>query len=497
MRSPNDRFAATNETRIATCRACVKHIILVNDTHRYGSASAGPSEGSVYDAGLMRVSAACVAVSLTAVLLGSAFAPGPDVREAVRARIRSDYPQLRALYEHLHAHPELSFMEVNTAALIAKELRALGIDVTEKVGRLGVVGVLRNGTGPTVLLRTDMDALPLKETTGVPYASTAVVKDLQGREQPAMHACGHDVHMTSFIGAARTLVAVRDRWAGTIVFVAQPAEEIVAGARAMLDDGLYTRFPRPDFALTFHDDAMLPAGRVGYREGPIMSGVSSLDIVVRGVSGHGSAPHTAKDPVVLASQIVVALQMIVSREVAPGTRAVVTVGTIHGGLKRNIIPDEVKLELTLRAFDPAVMAKLVAAIRRITAGTAQAAGVPEDRLPIVTVTEEGIGVTANDPALTRRLVAVFTEWMGADRVSEVEPVNAGEDFSLYGQTAERVPSVLWRVGASAPEKFAESARTGVPVPSNHNSGFAPVPEPTITAGVTTMTAAVLELLAKK
>ena len=272
-------------------------------------------------------------------------------------------------------------MEVNTAALIAKELRALGIDVTEKVGRMGVVGVLRNGPGPTVLLRTDMDALPLKETTGVPYASTAVVKDLQGRDQPAMHACGHDVHMTSFIGAARTLVAVRDRWSGTIVFVAQPAEEIVAGARAMLDDGLYTRFPKPDFALTFHDDAMLPAGKVGYREGPFMSGVSSMDIVVRGVSGHGSAPHTAKDPVVLASQIVVALQTIVSREVAPGTRAVVTVGTIHGGLKRNIIPDEVKLELTLRAFDPAVMAKLVSSIRRITAGTAQAAGVPEDRLP--------------------------------------------------------------------------------------------------------------------
>ena len=445
----------------------------------------------------MRSPFACVALTLTVVLLGSAFAPGPDVRDAVRERIRGDYPQLRAIYENLHANPELSFMEVNTAALIAKELRALGIDVTEKVGRMGVVGVLRNGPGPTVLVRTDMDALPLKETTGVPYASTAVVKDLQGRDQPAMHACGHDVHMTSFIGAARTLVAVRDRWSGTIVFVAQPAEEIVAGARAMLDDGLYTRFPKPDFALTFHDDAMLPAGKVGYREGPFMSGVSSLDIVVRGVSGHGSAPHTAKDPVLLASQIVVALQTIVSREVAPGTRAVVTVGTIHGGLKRNIIPDEVKLELTLRAFDPEVMAKLVAAIRRIAAGTAQAAGVSEDRLPVVTVTEETVGVTANDPALTRRLAKVFTEWMGADRVSEVEPVNAAEDFSLYGQTAERVPSLLWRIGASAPEKFTESARTGVPVPSNHNSGFAPVPEPTITAGVTTMTAAVLELLAKK
>jgi amidohydrolase len=430
------------------------------------------------------------------VLSASAVAAPSDVRETVRAHIRSEYPKLRTIYEHLHAHPELSFMEVETAALMARELRALGIEVTEKVGRMGVVGVLRNGPGPTVLVRTDMDALPLKETTGVPYASTAVVKDLQGRDQPAMHACGHDVHMTSLIGAARTLVAVRDRWSGTIVFIAQPAEEIVAGARAMLDDGLYTRFPKPDVALTFHDDAMLPAGTIGYREGPLMSGVSSLDILVRGVSGHGSAPQTAKDPVLLASQIVVALQAIVSREIAPGTRAVVTVGTIHGGLKRNIIPDEVKLELTLRAFDPATMARLVAAVRRIAAGTAQAAGVPEDRLPVVTVTEETVGVTSNDPAVTRRLAKVFTEWMGADRVSEVEPVNAAEDFSLYGQTAERVPSVLWRVGASAPEKFAESARTGVPVPSNHNSGFAPVPEPTITAGITTMVAAVLELLPK-
>ena len=432
------------------------------------------------------------------VLLATALprASGPELQQRVKGRVVAELPSLRTLYEHLHAHPELSFMEVNTAALLAKELRALGIEVTEKVGRMGVVGVLRNGPGPTVLLRTDMDALPLKETTGVPYASTAIVKDQQGRDQPAMHACGHDVHMTSLIGAARTLAAVRDRWSGTIVFIAQPAEEIVAGARAMLDDGLYTRFPKPDFALTFHGDALMPAGRVGYREGPFMSGVSSIDILVRGVSGHGSAPHTAKDPVLLASHIVVALQAIVSREIPPGTRAVVTVGTIHGGLKRNIIPDEVKLELTLRAFDPAVMAKLIAAVRRVTAGTAQAAGVPEDRLPVVTVTEETIGVTANDPALTRRLARVFTAWLGAEGVTEVDPINAGEDFSLFGQTVERVPSVLWRVGATAPAKFTDSARTGVPVPSNHNSGFAPVPEPTITTGVITLTAAVLELLAR-
>ncbi len=441
---------------------------------------------------------ASFAIALLLVVIGTALphAAEPDAKAAVKASIAGQLPSLLTLYEHLHAHPELSFMEVNTAALIAKELRAQGIDVTEKVGRTGVVGVLRNGPGRTVLLRTDMDGLPLKETTGMPYASTAVVKDLQGRDQPSMHACGHDVHMASFIGAARTLAAMRDRWSGTIVLVAQPAEEIVAGARAMLDDGLYTRFPKPDVAITFHGDALMPAGHVGYRAGPFMSGVSSVDILVRGVSGHGSAPHTAKDPVLLASQIVVALQAIVSREVAPGTRAVVTVGTIHGGLKRNIIPDDVKLELTLRAFDPAVMARLISSVRRVAAGTAQAAGVPEDRLPVVTVTEETIGVTANDPALTARMAKVFAEWMGADRVSEVEPINAGEDFSLFGQTADRIPSLLWRVGGTAPEKFTDSARTGVPVPSNHNSGYAPVPEPSLTTGVTTMTAAVLELLAK-
>jgi hippurate hydrolase len=422
---------------------------------------------------------------------------GADVRDEVRAKIAAEYPSLRLLYEHLHANPELSWMEEKTAAVMARELRAAGVEVTEGIGRRGVVGVLRNGPGPTVLLRADMDALPVKETTGMPYASTAVVKDQDGREQPAMHACGHDIHMTSLIGTARVLTAVRSHWSGTVVFIAQPAEEIVEGARAMLADGLYTRFPRPDVALTFHGDAQLPAGIVGYGEGPFMSGVSSLDILVRGVGGHGSAPHTTKDPVLLASQIVVALQAIVSREVQPGTRAVVTVGTIHGGLKRNIIPEEVKLELTLRAYDSKVMEAIVASIRRIVAGTAQAAGVPADRQPIVTVTKESSEPVVNDGPLTRRLVSAFTAWLGPDRVRKLDPVGAAEDFTYFGRTAERVPISLWRIGATSPGTFEESARTGQPVPSNHNPGFAPVPEPTLTAAITTSTAAVLEILAKK
>ena len=430
----------------------------------------------------------------------SLLAAGPaaaDPRELVRARVAAEYPSLRALYEQLHRHPELSTMEVNTPALLAKELRAVGVEVTERVGGNGVVGVLRSGAGPTVLLRADMDGLPIKEATGVPYASTAVVKDMAGKEQPAMHACGHDVHMTGLIGAARALSALKGEWSGTVVFVLQPAEEIVAGARAMLADGLYTRFPKPDVALALHVEGALPAGVIGYREGPYMAGVSSVDILVRGVGAHGSTPHLAKDPVVLASQVVLALQTIVSREVPPGTRAVVTVGTSSGGTKRNIIPDDVKLELTLRAFDPAVMDRLVASIRRIAAGVAQAAGVPADRMPVVTVTPESSDPVVNDPTVTRRLSGVFRQWFGDERVHEVEPVSGAEDFTYFGRTAERVPILLWRVGATAPEQLAEHAKAGTPVPSQHNAGFAPVPEPTITAAVTSLTAAVLEYLPKK
>ena len=388
-------------------------------------------------------------------------------------------------------------MEVKTAAFLARELRSLGFEVTEKVGNTGVVAVLRNGPGQTVLVRGDMDALPVREATGLPYASTDIVKDLADRDQPAMHACAHDTHVTNLVGTARVLVALKDRWSGTLVIVGQPAEEIGAGARAMLMDGLYKRFPKPDYALALHTWAGLPAGYVGYGEGPFLAAISSIDILVRGVGGHGSAPHTAKDPILLASQIVVALQTVVSREVKPGETAVVTVGTIHGGTKRNIISDEVKLELTLRSYDEKVMAQMIAAIRRICAGTAQAAGVPEDRLPVVTIAPDAVAVTINDGPLTRRLAGVFTTWLGAERVKPHPPVTAGEDFSEFGRTVDHVPICIWWIGGTAPEKFEESNRTGVPVPSNHNPAFAPVPEPTLKAAVTSMTAAVLELLPKK
>lgn len=419
-----------------------------------------------------------------------------EVREAVKARVDAEYTSLESIYQDLHRHPELSFMEVRTAGIVAAEWRKLGLEVTEKVGNTGVVGVLRNGPGPTVLVRGDMDALPIREATGLPYASTALVKDLSGHDRPAMHACAHDTHVTGLIGTARVLVALQDRWSGTIVFIAQPAEEIVAGARAMLADGLYTRFPKPDFALALHTSSQLPAGQVGYGEGPFLAYVCSIDILVRGVSGHGSAPDTARDPVVLASQIVLALQTIVSREVKPGKTAVVTVGTIHGGTKRNIISDEVKLELTLRSYEDEVMDKLIASIRRIAKGTAEAAGVPADRLPVVTVTDETSPATVNEAKLTRRLAATFTDWLGADRVVLTPPITGAEDFTFFGRTSDKVPICIWWVGGTAPEKFEESKRTGIPVPSNHNFGFAPVPEPTLKTAVTSMTAAVLDLLAK-
>lgn len=424
-------------------------------------------------------------------------AAAPELRDVVAAKVAAGYPALEAIYKQLHANPELSFMETNTAALIAKELRALGIEVTEKVGNTGVVGVLKNGAGPTVLVRADMDGLPVKELTGVPWASNAVVKDLAGRDQPAMHACGHDLHVTGLIGTARTLVALKDQWKGTIVFVAQPAEEIVAGARAMLSDGLYTRFPKPDFALALHVSSVRPAGQVSVVDGTPYASVSSVDIVVRGVGGHGSQPQTTRDPIVLAAQIVTALQTIVSRETKPGTPAVVTVGTIQGGTKRNIISESVRLELTLRAFEEKVMADMIASIRRICDGTARAAGLPEDRLPVVTVTSESTPVTVNDPALTRRLTGTFKAWLGDRRVEPAPPTTGGEDFSEFGRTTHRVPIFIWGIGAADPAKYEAAQRAGQPLPSNHSPLAMFVPDPTLQTCVTTMTAAVLDLTGKK
>ena len=425
-------------------------------------------------------------------------APDPTVRDRVEQKITADYPALETLYQDLHAHPELSLQEERTAGVVAQELRRAGFEVTERFGGgTGVVGVLRNGTGPTLLVRTDLDGLPVQEETGLPYASKVRTKNLAGQEVGTMHACGHDIHMTCFVGAARGLAALKDRWAGTLVFVGQPAEETGVGARTLLSAGLYRTFPRPDFAVALHDSATLPHGQVGVVEGFAMANVDMVDVVVRGVGGHGAYPQTTKDPIVLAARIVTALQTIVSRETRPIDPAVVTVGSIHGGSKHNIIPDEVKLQLTLRSYSDAVRAHTLDALRRICRGEAIAAGLPEDRMPVITVLDQGTPATYNDPALTRRLRTALTGWLGAANVVAIDPEMGGEDFSEFGRTVEKVPLCLLRLGAVAPARLAESQRTGAPLPSLHSSKFAPVPAPTIKTGVTTLVATALELLGRK
>ena len=429
---------------------------------------------------------------------GSLLTAADGLHDRVANKVAADYPALEALYMDLHAHPELSLMEVKTAARLATELRTTGFEVTEHFGGTGVVGVFKNGPGPTLYFRTDLDALPVAEETGLAYASKDRVTNLAGQDSPVMQACGHDIHMTVFTGAARALAALKDQWSGTLVFIGQPAEEIGVGARTMLAAGLYTKFPRPDYVLGVHDSASLPAGTVGTVEGAAWANVDSMDITVRGRGGHGAYPQTTIDPIVLAARIVTSLQTVVSRETRPLDPAVVTVGSIHGGTKHNIIPNEVKLQLTLRSYSEAVRAHTIATIKRICRGEAIAAGVPDDLMPVISVADEQFTpATYNDPALTRRVRAAIAGWIGADNVRNIDPEMGGEDFGLFSDTGRKVPVTMFRVGAVDPAKYAESLRTGEPLPSLHSSRFAPLPEPTIRTGVTAVTAAVLDLLAKK
>ncbi|MCF6312855.1 MAG: amidohydrolase [Verrucomicrobiales bacterium] len=407
-----------------------------------------------------------------------------------------DYAYLFDLYQHLHRNPELSFHEEKTSQRIAKELKQVGFEVTEKVGGYGLVGVLKNGEGPTILLRTDLDGLPVKEESGKPYASQVKTKDDADKEVSVMHACGHDTHMTTFIGAARLLASIKDQWQGTLVMIGQAAEERSAGARAMLDDGLFTRFPKPDFCVAQHVSATLEAGKVAYVKGFSMANVNSVDITVRGIGGHGAAPHTTKDPVVLAAQIVLALQTIVSREINPTDDAVVTVGSIHGGTKHNIIPNQVKLQLTLRSYKDEVRQHTIAAIKRICKGLGEAAGLPEELLPIVTVLKKSTPSTYNDPELVEQLRLDLEKVLGADNVVSTDPVMAGEDFSEYGRTADKIPICLFWLGGVDAEAVKASRKSGKPLPSLHSPFFAPDPEPTIKTGVANLVSAVLSLAGK-
>jgi hippurate hydrolase len=408
-------------------------------------------------------------------------------------------PALTETYKHLHRNPELSRHEEQTSAFVAGELRKLGYTVTEHVGKyddgsqaFGVVAVLENGAGPRLLIRTDMDALPVEEKTGLDYASTVKTTNAQGQQVGVMHACGHDLHMTVLLGAAREMAARKGQWHGTLMLIGQPAEEVIQGAAAMLADHLYERFGRPDFVLAEHDTNDVPAGSISLKGGPLLASANTLTVTMRGIGGHGSQPQAGKDPIVLAAEFVLVAQTIVSRQIDPQQPAVLTVGTIHGGTKNNIIPDEVTMGLTLRTYSPAVRDQIIADVRRTAEGLAQAYGVPADRMPTVTL-GESTPATINDQALVERLRASAAAVLGKDRVLEARAVMGSEDVGLFSLDG-KIPAAMYWLGAADPAKLEESHKSGVPLPSLHSALFAPVYTAAIPTGVTAMTAMALDLL---
>ncbi len=419
----------------------------------------------------------------------------PAQAEPIRDATAKEMPSLMALYRDLHASPEISMAEVKTAAKLAAEARKAGYTVTEKVGGTGVVAVLKNGDGPVILIRADMDGLPVTEETGLPFASKIRTKTPEGVESGVMHACAHDTHMTAWVGTLRNLAAMKDQWKGTVVMIAQPGEESSAGALAMLNDGLYTRFPKPNYAIAFHNSAALPAGTIGIRSGPTFASVDSVDIVVKGIGGHGAYPATTKDPIVLGSRIVSALQTLVSREVDPLDSAVVTVGSFQGGTRHNIIPEQALLLLTVRSYTPEVRKLLLDGIARIAKGEAIAAGVPEDRMPLVTVREPFTPAAISTDAYAGQLKTLFTERFGKDRVQDIAPTMAGEDFGRYHIADPSIQSVIYWVGGVPKDKWdAAQATGGKGLPSLHSSKWAPDAEAVIGTAAEAMTAAALDVL---
>jgi amidohydrolase len=426
----------------------------------------------------------------------------PVLAEDLGRVVDGELSELISTYKGIHAHPELSHQEEMTAALLATELRNAGFTVTEHVGKYpdgtqayGVVAILENGPGPRLLIRTDMDALPIVEETGVSYASHVMSKDSAGQEVGVMHACGHDVHVTTMIGTARALASSRAKWHGTVMLVGQPSEETLDGAKAMLSDHLYERFSTPDLAIALHDTNSRAAGTVSITSGPALAGVTSIDVTLRGIGGHGAQPQSGKDPIVMAGEFIVQVQTIVSRQENPRDPSVVTIGDIHGGTKRNIIPYEVKLELTTRAFSDRAMQIIVDGIRHAAQGVALSAGVPEDRQPIVSTLDNESGpATYNDPALTSRVKTALVHALGTHNVFDEDPIMASEDFGLFGLEGHRIPTVMFWLGAMDPVKLAAAQAVGKSLPGPHTSLFEPVPEPTLRTGVTAMTSVAIALL---
>lgn len=425
--------------------------------------------------------------ALPLIALAAVLASAPVRADPIRQAVAADMPSLAAIYRDLHANPELGFKETRSAGIMAAEAKKAGFDVTTGVGGTGVVAVMRNGPGPVLMLRADMDALPVTEATGAPYAS---------RIKGVMHACGHDTHMTSWIGVARRMAAMKGSWSGTLVMIGQPAEEIGAGARAMLNDGLFTRFPKPDVAIAFHDSASMPAGTIGIVDGYAMANVDSVDILVKGVGGHGAYPHLAKDPIVIASRIVTTLQTLIARETDPLASGVVTVGSFQAGTKHNIIPPEARLQLTVRSYEPEVRQHLLDGIERIAKAEAMAAGMPDDALPVVTRTDDNTPATFNTHDITTRLGKLFTERFGKERVLQAKAQMGGEDFSRYYLADKSIQSMLFWVGGVPKDKW-EAARGDITkLPSIHSPFWAPDAEAVISTAVDAMTTAALSVLAK-
>ncbi len=438
-------------------------------------------------AGMLRrvVLVVLVAVSAATLCRAAAAESPAGADEWVEANLAS----LIELYHHLHQTPELSLQEKETAARFAAELKSAGLTVTTGVGGYGVVGVLENGPGKTLMLRTDLDALPVLEETGLPYASQVRTKDDRGATVGVMHACGHDLHITNLVAVARNLASHREAWSGTLVAIGQPAEERGAGARAMLDDGLFHRFPRPDYAVALHVASDMPPGKIEYRAGYAQANVDSVDITVKGRGGHGAAPDTTIDPIVIAARLVLDLQTIVSREMKPIDPAVITVGSIHGGSKHNIIGDECKLQITVRSYTPEVRKKLLDAIRRKASAAAASAGGPE---PVVEVSE-GTPAVFNDPELTARVVTSIKKVLGDDNIAEAKLSMGGEDFSQYGLAG--VPICMFRLGTVDQSRLDAATKKGESPPSLHSPLYYPNAEASLRVSVPAMTAVALDLLA--
>ncbi len=439
-------------------------------------------------------------LSLMIIFLGSnlGYSQSADPKSSLGSKASIIFDQehraITALYKQLHTHPELSFQEKETAQLLAKELSKTGFVVTENIGGYGVVGVLKNGKGPTIFVRSDMDALPIKEETNLPYASKVTVTDLDGHQIPVMHACGHDLHMAVWVGVAKVLTQLKSHWKGTLVFIAQPAEEKGAGAKAMIKDGLFTRFPRPDFGLALHVNASLEAGKIGYTSGYALSNVDNITIKVKGKGGHGAAPHKTIDPIIIASKIVLGLQTIISRELSPVlSPAVLTVGSIHGGTTGNIIPNEVDLGITLRSYSEETRQLLIEKIRRTSNGIAMSSGLSPEDYPVVSINEAYTPAVYNDPLLTKTIAQVFKNLVGEQNVQELLPEMVGEDFSHYTRVKPAIPTLLYSLG-TMPKIDPQTGKA--PTYFTHSSKYFPVLEPSLKIGVMSMSMAVIHLLNK-